>query len=54
MQCRPRIEVELFSRQKSAWREKFPELPHRIPSHNTFGRVCVRLAPQPLKVCFTR
>ncbi len=47
-------EVELFGRQKQAWRETFPELPHGIPSHDTFRRVCVRLAPQQLEVCFTR
>ncbi|MXZ40869.1 MAG: transposase family protein [Caldilineaceae bacterium SB0666_bin_21] len=29
------------------------ELPHGIPSHDTFGRVFARLDSQPLEGCFT-
>ena len=38
-------EVELFGRQKQAWLETFLDLPHGIPSHDTFGRVFARLDP---------
>ena len=47
-------EVELFGRQKQAWLTTFLALPHGIPSHDTFGRVFARLAPQQLESCFTR
>ena len=47
-------EVELFGRQKQNWLETFLELPHGIPSHDTFGRVFARLDPQQLEGCFTR
>ena len=47
-------EVELFGCQKQAWLTTFLELPHGIPSHDTFGRVFARLDPQPLEGCFTR
>ncbi len=32
-------EVEFFGHQKQAWLETFLELPHGIPSHDTYGRV---------------
>ena len=32
-------DVELFGKNKQAWLKKFLELPHGIPSHDTFGRV---------------
>ncbi|MYD91315.1 MAG: transposase family protein [Caldilineaceae bacterium SB0662_bin_9] len=32
-------EVEFFSLQKQVWLETFLDLPHGIPSHDTFGRV---------------
>lgn len=47
-------EVELFGCQKQAWLTTFLELLHGIPSHDIFGRVFTRLAPQPLEDCFTR
>ena len=47
-------EVELFGRQKQAWLETFLELPHGIPSHDTFGRVFARLDPHQLEGCFAR
>jgi predicted transposase YbfD/YdcC len=33
------VEVELFGRSKEQWLRTFLELPHGIPSHDTFGRV---------------
>ena len=33
------VEVELFGKSKEAWFRSFLELPHGIPSHDTFGRV---------------
>ena len=47
-------EVELFGCQKQAWLTTFLALPHGIPSHDTFGRVFVRLDSAQLEVCFTR
>ena len=44
-------EVEFFL-QKQAWLETFLELPHGIPSHDTFGRVCGLLDPEQLEACF--
>ena len=38
-------EVELLGYQKQVWLATFLALPHGIPSHDTFGRVCARLAP---------
>jgi predicted transposase YbfD/YdcC len=32
-------EVELFGQSKQAWLETFLDLPHGVPSHDTFGRV---------------
>ena len=44
--------IELFGKSKKAWFKKFLELPHGIPSHDTFGRVFARLLPQEIKRCF--
>ena len=45
-------EVEFFGHQKQSWLETFLELPHGIPSHDTFGRVFGLLDPAPLEACF--
>jgi predicted transposase YbfD/YdcC len=37
--CEGWVDVELFGKAKRGWLEKFLELPHGIPSHDTFGRV---------------
>ncbi len=44
-------EVEFFGHQKP-WLETFLELPHGIPSHDTFGRVFGLLDPAPREACF--
>ena len=45
-------EVEFFGHQKQAWLKTFLELPHGIPSHDTFGRVFGLLDPAQLEACF--
>jgi predicted transposase YbfD/YdcC len=45
-------EIELFGRAKFDWLRTFLELPHGIPSHDTFGRVFARLDPDQLERCF--
>jgi len=46
--CESWVDVELFGRSKQRWFEKFLELPHGIPSHDTFGRVFALLNPDEL------
>ena len=43
-----------FGEAKEAWLRKFLELPHGIPSHDTFGRVFSLLDPQAFGECFVR
>jgi len=45
-------EIELFGRARFDWLRTFLELPHGIPSHDTFGRVFSRLNPEQLERCF--
>jgi predicted transposase YbfD/YdcC len=40
------VEVEQFGRAKRAWLATLVELPHGIPSHDTFGRVFAALDPE--------
>ena len=39
------VYVELFGKSKEEWLRTFLELPHGIPSHDTFGEVFSRLDP---------
>jgi hypothetical protein len=39
------VDVALFGRSKEAWLRTFLDLPHGIPSHDTFGRVFAALDP---------
>jgi predicted transposase YbfD/YdcC len=39
-------EVELFGKSKQKWLKTFLELPHGIPSHDTFGRVFGLIDPE--------
>ena len=45
-------DMALFGKSKQAWLQTFLALPHGIPSHDTFGRVCARLNPQRFQQCF--
>ena len=45
-------DIEEFGRAREAWLRRFLELPHGIPSHDTFGRVFARLDPQEFQRCF--
>ena len=45
-------EVELFGNAKQAWFAQFLDLPHGIPSHDTFWRVFARLDPEQFQQCF--
>ena len=42
------VHIELFGRSQLAWFQSFLELPHGIPSHDTFGDVFARLDPAQL------
>lgn len=46
--CDSWVDVALFGRSKRHWFERFLELPHGIPSHDTFGRVFALLNPEEL------
>jgi predicted transposase YbfD/YdcC len=45
-------EVELFGKTKQKWLAGFLELPHGIPSHDTFGRVFSLLDPEAFRSSF--
>jgi len=46
--------VEEFGRAKERWLRTFLDLPHGIPSHDTFGEVFSRLDPEAFEQCFRR
>ena len=46
------VAVEEFGTTKRAWLETFLDLPHGIPSHDTFGRVFARIDPQQFQYSF--
>jgi predicted transposase YbfD/YdcC len=45
-------EVEEFGKSKYAWLKTFLELPHGIPSHDTFGRVFAMIDPEAFRNSF--
>lgn len=48
------IDVAKYGERKSAWLETFLELPHGIPSHDTFNRVFRRILPEGFQQGFHR
>ena len=46
------VAVETYGKAKQQWLETFLELPHGIPSHDTFSRVLALIDPQQLHECF--
>jgi len=46
------VDVELFGESKRDWLKQFLELPHGIPSHDTFGRVFALLDGEQFQACF--
>lgn len=47
------VDIALFGRSKEKWLRTFLELPHGIPSHDTFGRVFARLDTESFSKCFS-
>jgi predicted transposase YbfD/YdcC len=47
-------DVEEFGKARIEWFQTFLELPHGIPSHDTFTRVFARLDPEQFQACFIR
>ena len=48
------VEIARYGRVKLDFFRRFLDLPHGIPSHDTFGRVFARLKPDALLACVTR
>lgn len=48
------VAVETFGKAKEAWLRTFLELPHGIPSHDTFTDVFAALSPEHFQECFVR
>ena len=46
------VEIEQWGEARQAWLSQFLQLPHGIPSHDTFGRVFCRLNPARLHQAF--
>src|ERR671931_130536 len=47
-------DMEEYGQAQAEWLQQFLELPHGIPSHDTFRRVLSRLKPDELTQCFVR
>jgi predicted transposase YbfD/YdcC len=47
------VSISEFGRSKESWFRRFLELPHGIPSHDTFGRVFALISPSEFHSCFT-
>ena len=46
------VDIADFGRAKETWLRTFLELPHGIPSHDTFGRIFAVLDPSGFERCF--
>ena len=47
-------QIENFGKKRKRWLLKFLELPHEIPSHDTFGRIFERMKPNEFQNSFKR
>jgi predicted transposase YbfD/YdcC len=47
------VDIERFGRAKESWFRRFLQLPHGIPSHDTFNRVFAKLKPAAFIACMT-
>jgi len=45
-------DIEMFGKCKAKWFATFLDLPHGIPSHDTFARVFAKLDPDEFESCF--
>lgn len=45
-------DVEVFGNAKISWLKRYLELPHGIPSHDTFNRVFCAISPEEFNSCF--
>jgi len=48
------VEVESFGKAKQEWLQTFLDLPHGIPSHDTFGRFFALLDAEAFQIAFMR
>jgi predicted transposase YbfD/YdcC len=48
------IQIEQYGKSKKEWLKAFLELPHGIPSHDTFNRVFAALNPKEFEECFMK
>jgi predicted transposase YbfD/YdcC len=46
------VDIEMFGHAKLSWFETFLDLPHGIPSHDTFGRVFRHIDPEEFRASF--
>jgi hypothetical protein len=46
------VMIEYFGNAKREWFETFLELPHGIPSHDTFGKVFALIDPKEFQASF--
>jgi len=49
--CDDWLEIVLFAKKRLAWFKRFLQLPHGVPSHDTFERVFSKLEPRSLQSC---
>jgi predicted transposase YbfD/YdcC len=48
------VDIEMFGKAKLSWFETFLDLPHGVPSHDTFGRVFRHIDPEEVQASFQR
>jgi predicted transposase YbfD/YdcC len=46
------VDIEMYGHAKQEWLATFLDLPHGIPSHDTFGRVFRQIDPEEFQGCF--